>query len=324
MAFGTPPAYMGFVGYAKFDFPANDVIVRATTADVALSQDITRNDVMDGRFDRTVYQVGPYVVEGSVEFPAIMERGGRTDPTARLWRAAAARDTTGDRQGRLKADNAFNLDIRYTTQFAEFSYKDCIVDEFNFSVEQSDLVNINTSIIGRTREKKSIGGITRSTPGYPQNSRVVTWNDAIVEILDRGGGGPNVTGEYIRTFDMTLANNASRFYTLNGQLFPQDIAVQKRDISGSMTLMGRHEGLGDHARTNAQRCHEESAIKFGYRLNRGDCNSTFVVTMPNIVFQIEELELTNDLFETTINWHALPDEIDLTSSSILETAGSVV
>lgn len=323
MAFGTPPAYMGFVGYVRFDFPAQPLIVRATSAGIGLQQEITKPDVIDGRFDRSLYQLGPQIVQGPVEYPAIMERGGLQDPTARLYRACVQRDTTGDRQGRLNAANVFDMAIRYTSQFASFLYRRCIVNQWRFSCEQSSNVSINVDLIGLTRERATVEPLSRSTPGFPQNARIVTWNDVIVQILGERGA-PNIDGQYIRTFEITVNNNAERYYTLNRQLFPQDIAVRKRDIDGSIKILGRHEQLGEHARTNEERCYESSKIKFGYDLNRDECNVTFLVTVPNVVFRIEELALTNDIFETTVQFHAFPDQQDLTADGLLVTAGQVV
>lgn len=322
MAFGTPPAYMGFVGFARFDFPTENVIVRANSADIRLMQEITKPDVIDGRFDRSLYQLGPQIVEGSVEYPAIMERQGSTDPTARLYRACVQRDTTGDRQGRLSATNIFDLSVRYTTQFADFRYTDCIVNQWRFTAEQSGLATINVDLIGVRRKAAQVGALQRSSPGFPQNSRIVTWNDVIVDILG-ARGAPNLSGEFIRRFEVTINNNAERYYTFNRELFPQDIAVRKRDIDGSMTILGRHEGLGEHARTNQERCYEESKVKFGYDLTRDECDATFLVTLPNTVFRIEEIALTNDLFETTVQFHCFPDQQDLTTSDLLTTSGQV-
>ena len=322
MAFGTPPAYMGFVGYARFEFPDSSVIVRANSADIRLSQEITKPDVIDGRFDRSLYQLGAQIVEGSIEYPAIMERQGLTDPTARLYRACVERETTGDRQGQLKASNIFDIAVRYTTQFASFLYRDCLVNQWRFSAEQAGLVTINTDLIGLRRETASVGALQRTSPGFPQNSRIVTWNDVIVKVIGLRGA-PDITGEYIRRFEITINNNAERYYTFNRQLFPQDIAVRKRDIDGSFTLMGRHEQLGQHARTNEERCFEESKIRFGYDLTRDECDATFLVTFPNTVFRIEELALTNDLFETTVQFHCFPDQQDLTTAEFLTVGGQV-
>ena len=322
MAFGNPPAFMGYVGFVRFEFPGEQVIVRANSADIRLDQDITKPEVIDGRWDKSVYQLGPKIVEGSINFPSIAERSGRVDPTARLYIATVGRETTGGRFGRIKNQNFFNLGVKYTTQFASFRYKDCIIDSFNWSAAQSEGVTVNVDLIGRTREPSDVPNLTPSSIGFPTNSRVITWNDVIVEVQGERGA-PNVKGDYVRNFDITINNNAERYYTFNGKLFPQDIAARKRDIEGSMVILGRHEGLGEHARTNQDRCFESSNIKFGYSLIRDECNAVFLVTMPNIIFRIEELALTNDLFETTINFLALPDDIDLEDARFLEVSGAV-
>jgi hypothetical protein len=323
MSFGTPPAYMGFVGFVRFEFPGSQVVIRATSADPKLMQDITKPDVIDGRFDRSVIALGPQKVEGSVEYPAIMERqGGNEDPTARLYRATVGREITGSRFGQLRNANIFNLATRYTSQFAEFRFKDCIINTWKYSVTQSDMVKINVSLIGRTRESTAIAPMTRTAPGFPTNTRAVTWNDAVVEVLG-ARGAPNISGDYIRSFEVTYNNNADYYYTLNRQLAPQDIAVKKRDIDGRIVLLGRHEQLSQHAQTNQDRCFEETRIRFGYDLTRDECNSTFLVTIPNVYFRIEELALTNDIFETTVQFHSLPDDLDLEAAAYLTTGGAV-
>ena len=165
--------------------------------------------------------------------------------------------------------------------------------------------------------------IGRNTTGFPRNARVVTWNDAIVE-FNGARGAPTFKGDYIRYFEVTYNNNADRYYTLNRTLAPQDIAVKKRDIDGRFVLLGRHDKLGEHANTNQDRCFEETNIRYGYQLNRDQCASTFLVKLPNIVTRIEEMALTNDLFETTVQFHSFPEDLDLTTTDYLETGGSVV
>ena len=318
MPLSPPSASMGFIGYVRFQSPEfsannNTIQVRATSADIRLSQEITKPDVIDGRFDRTVYQLGPKIVEGSVEFPSIMESiDSGTDPTSALYKIAVKRNWPGD--GKLAP---MDISVAYTSNNAAFVYKECIVNTFKWSVAQSDFVKVNVDLIGVERETAQWTAITESSAFFPNQSRVVTWNDAVVEL--RSGSAFNITGEFIRSFEANINNNAERYYTLNGKLFPQDVAPRKRDITGSVSLMGRKPELADHAFDNQERCAEVSTIKFGYNLTNAECQGTFLVTLPNVVFQIEELSLTNDLFETTVNWHCLPNFIDLSGAAFLET-----
>lgn len=314
MAFGSPPAHMGFVGYIRFEFPGETIVVRALSCDVGLKQEITKPDVIDGRFDKSLYQLGPKIVNGSLEYPAVM--GDSVDATARLYQACVGRQVGGDRHGRLKGSNLFDLSVRYTSQFANFRYKNCIVNTWRFSAAQSDIIRISSELIGQRRVTDSIPVMIPSTLGYPNNSRIATWNDVVCRVIGERGA-PDIEGDFIRNFECNINNNAEYYYTFNGLLEPQDIAVRKRDIDGSMTLMGRHEGLGEHARTNQDRCLEETKIQFGYQLNTDLCEATLLITMPNVVFMIEELALTNEVFETTVNWLALPDDASALDEQVI-------
>ena len=297
--FGNPAASMGYVGFVRFggtlSGAADNGLVRATSCDLHLMQDVTKPDVVDSTFDRTVWQLGPKLVEGTIDFPAIFRRGTGDTIGEELFDLAVSRDSTGH----LGLVPVF---VKYTTSNAAFQFQSCLVDQYTFSVAQSDVVSISTTIIG--------GGRSSEEPLEPgtdiENVRIVTWNDAIVTINLDGSGAGAIGGEFVRSFDLTVANNADRFYTLNGALAPQDIAPTKRDITGTLILMGRHPNLGQHAEDNELRCFDDSTIQFGYSIDTGGCGGGFTRTLPGVVFQIEELALTNELFETTVNYHVLP------------------
>jgi len=344
MAFGfnNPPAYMGFVGFVRLrsgmingdvtaDSTVNhpDYIIRARTASINVTQDITAPDVIDSRYDRSVYQLGPKLIDGSLEFPAIYDRP--TNATISifevLYRYAVTR---GLNDGSL---SRFDMDVKYapsasTPNQAEFIYRNCIINNWKFTVTQSDLVSCSVDIIGLTREsagsldapaRKNDGACTplgNTANGEIGNTRAVTWHDARVELYNgnwpaNSEGNRIIGGEYVRSFEVNIGNDAERFYTLNKNLFPQAVAPRKRDVNGNIVLIGRHITLAEQAYNNELRCAESSQIKFGFVTSATDSscatNSGFAVTIPNVVFRIEELSLTNDLFETTVNWLALPN-----------------
>lgn len=318
--FNIPPAYMGFVGFVRFKLKGVDYIIRAKSAEINVKQEITKPDVIDSRYDRTVYQLGPKEIDGSIEFPAVYDAffAGKTNLVQQLFNYSVLRDFTG-----LLSN--FDVDVKYAASNSypnqsEFTYQGCIVNSFNFSVAKQDVVNVRIEVMGI---KRIDANLDCPPSGNPENNfnvntvntaRAVTWNDARVELT--GGNGwseteRNITGEYIRSFDCTINNNANRFYTLNGQLSPQSIAPTKRDITGKLVLMGRHTGLANQGWTNEARSAEDSIIRFGYLSKTSTTNSGgvvpgFGVQLPNVVFQIEEMALTNDIFETTVNWHSLP------------------
>lgn len=283
-------ASMGFVGYVQFE----NSLVRATSADVKATQNIEKPNVVDGKLDKTVYQLGPIEVGGTIAFPAIHEDGSAV--TALLWKRAIERSTADGKLTKLQFIN-----IRYNDT-AAYQYNQCLVDTFEFAAAQYDMVNISVGIIGISRQQ---GTILAPNNFYAfRNTRAVTWNDAVVNF----SGPVTVNGDEIRNFTVSLANNSQRFYTLNRSLFPQDIAPTKRDITGSVVIMGRNNSLANRAFSNDTRCTETTSVTWGYQLGitSPGCSGDFLVNIPGVVFQIEEIAITNELLETTVNWHALP------------------
>lgn len=297
--FEQPPAYMGYVGFVNID----GNIVRATSADIKLTQEITKPDVVDGRIDRTVYQLGPQEIGGSVAFPAIYDNAGGTTTVSNLWKLACQRTALGTLV-------TFPIDIKYaqtgTYNQSSFSYDNCVVNTIQFSVTQSDVMNITSDIIGLTRTPTSIP----SPPGTSvatDNSRIVTWADSRIEINAGSrpiGLGGQVGGQFVRSFEINVNNNVERFYTLNKALFAQAVAPAKRDVTGNIVFLGRLDGLGLLAETNEDYGFEDTNIRFGFVPSIG--SSSFIRQLPNVVFQIEEMAITNNLFETTMTWHSLP------------------
>ena len=303
MAFGNPAAYMGFVGFARFNIPNNTTVVRATSADVKLTQEITKPDVIDSRFDRTLYQLGPKIVEGGIEFPAIFD-SGTTQNISDVAKALYERAVHRDYYGKL---TLIDIDLKYSFENASFLYPNCVINNWRFSVDQSDIINLGVDIIGGVSagEGRIPKVFTEPTAENMALTRICTWNDAVFRIFN-ADYDLDIGGEWIRHFEVEIANDAERFYTLNGLLLPQDISPRKREITGNIVIMGRHPTLGSLAKDNQTRCTEATWIKFGYQISNTQCGSGFYSCLPNTVFQIEEIALTNDIFETTVNYHNFP------------------
>ena len=352
--YNNPAAYMGFVGFVRLNqgnllgdvtipVASNNIshgayIIRATSADITLSQEITKPDVVDSRYDKTIYQLGPKLVDGSIAFPAVYDvpTGETKSIFELLYRYAVTRTTTGNL-------NDFSLDVKYASAAAknqaEFTYTGCIANTWQFSVTQSDVVTCSMDIIGLTRDSKPnmdpparkdteevctpIGDDSNGSLG---TTRIVTWNDARVEISG-GRLASAIGGQYIRSFEINVNNDADRFYTLNKQLFAQAVAPRKRDIDGSIVLMGRHQDLSELALTNEINCSESVQVKFGFEAattGEGCDAAGFNTTLPNNVFEIETLSLTNDIFETTVAFHALPSAGTGVCDPLLSSIGSTV
>ena len=340
-------AHMGWVGFANLKAspltPVKGTILRVTSADINLSQEITTPDVIDGRIDRTVYQLGPKIVEGTLSMPVIAD----VDPSGFTGGCVSAADlrsgtaasflntiwcwtTARSPHGRLQWADA-SLDIRYANHSA-FTFTKCIVNSLSMTVTQSDVVSFDIDVIGNTRNISTEPLETPVISDFLSPARVMTWNDVTIS----GVGGCGTSNEednrlfasaQVREFSFEINNNAERYYSLNGRLFPIDINVSKREITGSMTLLGLQDRLRERAEAqqdNFTRKDEIRMMMFVGDEAVGVSRDWFALTdtpstvngatpffwkkFTGVIFRIEEMALSNDVYETTVNWLALGND----------------
>jgi hypothetical protein len=344
-------AHMGWVGFVKLNFkrdigavPAGEIQLRVTGADINLSQEIQAADVIDGRIDRTAYWLGPKMAEGTLNFPVVADNlvGGCPDPTemkeqaARLLNSVWGWALTRDSYGRLCYWDT-DIALRYANH-AAFKYVNSIVNELTLNIAKEDMATIDLGVISQRREAEYYPQETSqpTITDFLSPARVLTWNDFTVN----GVGACDLTGNLfhsnqVREFSMTINNNAERFYTLNGTLFPVDINVGKRDITGSLTLLGYNHDLRRRAEGNDTRFTSKDQIRIAAYI--GDDRSVdgtsrdwtgsacsapttaiFAKALTGVIFQIEEVAMTNEVLETTVNYLAFgSDEADANYEGIL-------
>lgn len=340
-------ANMGWVGYAflRSSKLKADNILRVTSADVNLSQEITMPGVIDGRIDRTVYQPGPRIVQGTLSMPIVADVQNpddfngcvnTTDLTVagsvlnNVWCWATARGN----HGRLLYDDA-RLDIRYANH-AAYTFDSCVVNNLGISVAQSDAATMDISVIGRSRSRDP--DPTREPPitSFLSPARTLTWNDVTVNGVGGCGIFDNMDlffSNQVRNWNLEINNNAQQYYSLNGSLYPIDVNVGKREITGSLTLMGLQDRLRLLAESNDERFTEKNEIRFSFYIGETTDfvspsgisfmsrdwkagmtlppgNPIFYKRLTGVVFQIEQIAMTNELLETTVNYLALANDQD--------------
>jgi len=247
-----------------------------------------------------------------------------------------------------------------------FKYTKCQVNSLELSVSQGETLNVNTDLVGIERINDNSTTLvypTRNTRIVTWNDVVAAFHIAEPS-ANRVG---LVTGQVLRNISLNVNNGVERFYTLNNKLFPEDITATKREITGSATALGRIFNIAKLARTNETRCAEFSQVIFGFRAagsgkyivdQQGaddpysggacpssttgftdpitgtayntcsyDCSGGFFVYFPGVVFEIETLGLTTDIFETEFNFHILPGAQQTSFASdagfLLGTGGSI-
>jgi len=365
-------ANMGYVGFVRLESTQLASVLgtstlgqtlRVTDFGVGLSQDIDKPDVIDGRIDRTVYKLGPRIVEGTMSMPVIVDTFALdTCPTQdNLFVGSTAAGnmintiwcwaTTRNQEGRMAFDD-MDMHVRYANH-AAFTYSRSMVNELTFRVAQGDMVTSDVSVFSRAR--RPYGGGTAQeiarTPGDPfitdylSPARILTWND--VTVTGIGGcsaynpGSALFLSNTVRTWEMTVANNLDRFYTFNGSLYPADINAGVRDVTGSLEFMGLNDLLREHTSGGAAgedsglQSHftEKNELRFVFYVGAetykddgsfdgrdwingsvpppGDGAAIFWRRLMAVIYEIEEMSLSNDLYTTTVNYHGLAnDSID--------------
>lgn len=226
-----------------------------------------------------------------------------------------------------------------------FKYTGCQVNTLELSVSQGETLNVNMGLIGIERQNDvstTLTYPTRNTRIVTWNDVLAGFHIA----EPTSGRVGLVKGEVLRNFTINVNNGVERFYTLNNKLFPEDITATKREITGSATALGRIFNIAQMARTNQDRCAEFSSLIFGFRAagsgrfivdqvgagdpySQGacpgsttqftdpttavvyntcsyDCSGGFFVYFPGVIFEIETIGLSTDIFETEFNFHVLP------------------
>ncbi len=297
-------ATMGFVGHVTIDGKT----IRAESADIKMKQDIELPGLVDGKYDKTAYFLKPREIEGSIAFPAVLGDGSSTIFSSSYdwaWQRNA--------DGRLIAKK--DIAIKYYGGWG-YNYKGCIFNNWEFTAEQGGMVKVNTSVIGTTRQKMVSPSTVTPIYSFAGNSRVVGWNDVQIQIATDTGSIVSSTNcnanDGIRSFNWSIANNATRFYAM-GCLTPVDIAAGKRQITGSLKIMGVNPVLqslagGDsNGDGNNSRCTAQSTIDVRIAATcAGGPGFSFDKVIGGVIFQIEQIGINNELVQSSINWKSLP------------------
>ena len=309
-----PIAQMGFVGSVVLrggTFIPN-LYMRVSSCGVQAKQNVEPEGVIDGKIDSTVYKVMPREVEGEISFPFVEEISTLNScdqqsqtPGNAIWNAAVKRDA----EGRLISE--FDVDVRYTDSHG-YTYPKCQINTCGISVTQGDTVKCSFNVIGKGDASGNVRVpyVGEGVGNYNAPIRAITFNDFRLTVGYGGANNLTFNGDYVREFKVDVNNNIERVYTLNGKLAPQDITAKKRNISGSLTLMGYSGLIKDFYQDiydgNQNRYSSQNRIRFGY-VRGNSAQYVFDATLGGVIYKVEEVSLSNDLITTTVNFIALGD-----------------
>tara|TARA_Y100000034_G_scaffold136854_1_gene216408 strand:+ start:270 stop:1301 length:1032 start_codon:yes stop_codon:yes gene_type:complete len=301
------PLHSGFTGAVMYD-TGDTFLIRAKDCNVSAKQEINAIDDVDGSIDKTRYTLAPFVIDGSFSFA--LDQSQTADSFAvfeQIFNDAVLRDGHGNMAA---ADR--KLHVRYYSGVA-FTYSHLVIDTLTLEVSQSSELTASATVKGRGRQPLTSG----DQPNLDSSSdlapvRAIMFNDVFITLSPTSVPGAHtigaaVTSEVVRSFKMDIANNTELIYTLSSSLNPFDIIAKKRDITGSVTFAGRNSELADWAVSHEDSAQSAVDLEFAVRFS-AEQPAIALFKLRGVVFQMEELSITNDLVETTMNFRAYGDQ----------------
>ena len=139
---------------------------------------------------------------------------------------------------RARDGDYFDLTFQYSrceTNIVRY-FKDCRVNQFNFSITAGDILSIQVDIVAKNME--NAGSVNK----FEDIQKLITWDKVVI-------GGGIIGGNVIQSFSFSVNNNAKNIYTnLSGQgstegilagyadLLPHDIRLGMQEVTGNVSV----------------------------------------------------------------------------------------
>jgi hypothetical protein len=357
------PTTKGIMGALNLGAGSGDPepkFIRITSFGMKATQTLETMDTIDGVYDRTAWRVTPLSVEGDIAFPLPANKEGKTTATTPPFEqllefAAARQDVLAGNPGGSTANagdliNSRELLADYDNTVS-YKYTGCKCNTFSMSVAAEEAVEFSMNMIGSDRQLQTdFTHIDRLSP-----ERMLTWND--VEVIGERETGALPTSltnlgslvfdsSQIRNFSFEINNNVTKFFALDGGVIakPGNIIAGKREVTGSIeaawngfvdtaavtgsvpaTLDNIQQFNRDVTNTTSHNQIKVFISNSGTLATPSGTNSTGIA-FAGVVYDIEDISMTNDFFMGTIGWKAMGRNIagsTLSPSALLPFADSV-
>jgi hypothetical protein len=265
-------------------------LVRVTSFGLKATQEIQSMDTVDATWDYTAYRYGPIKVEGDVALPIPSGENILLDVLDFVSKRSP-------NTGRLT--NAGPIEAAYDHTLA-YRYTGCQANTASFSIQAEEAIDLGIGFIGAAREIGSVA--IDKTSSFFQPRRVLTWDDVTF--------GGNIGDEsatiadscQVRSFNFEINNNVTAFYGLCGDLFtiPENIVAGKREVSGTFeAAWGGGFLFQNYAYQTNSRGDDTTTDELSL-----DVRGNGIVRFPGVIFNMEEINITNDFFVGTQSWRA--------------------
>jgi hypothetical protein len=255
--------------------------IRATQFGLKASQEISHMDTIDATWDYTAYRYGPVKVEGDVNIPIPAGSGF----LLQILDFVSLRDAA---TGRLQNNGVVTAAYDHTLSY---NYLGCQANTASFSIQAEEAIDLSVGFIGASRAAGAVGSKPDQAP-----RRVLTWDDVTF------GSDPIADSCQVKSFNFEINNNVTAFYGLCGDLFtiPGNIVAGKREVSGSFeAAWGEGFGFQNYAYSTNTTGPDTTTDSLTL-----DVRDNGLVSFLGVIFNMEDISITNDFFVGTQAWRA--------------------
>jgi len=255
--------------------------VRATSFGLKATQEINHMDTIDATWDYTAYRYGPVKIEGDVGLPI----PAGSNFLSAILDFVSRRDASS---GRLI--NAGTVTAAYDHTLT-YNYEGCQANTASFTISAEEAIELNIGFVGATRTGGAAGTGIDKAP-----KRVLTWDDVT---FSSSVGGDTCK---IKSFNFEINNNVTAFYGLCGDLFtiPDNIVAGKREVSGSFEASWGDGFAFQNYAYNTNSAGPDTTTDWLKLTVRNNPDVSFL----GVIFNMEDISITNDFFMGTQNWRA--------------------
>lgn len=184
--------------------------------DTAPANSSTKGEALHTRqTQKRIWRPSVIDVSGGMSFPAAVPDFG-SDSVSKVFSLAAYADY-------------FDLDFWYYCNVGK-TFKNCRINTFGFDIQASDILNINTSVVGMDVEDSD------SEPFKKISEKLVTWDEVEINV----NGYSPIEDVHITGFSFEINNGISSIYTNGpvtpGTLKPHDLRAGMQSVSGSIKI----------------------------------------------------------------------------------------
>lgn len=290
----------GIMGYV--DLGGGVGKLRVSSLGLRASQELSPMDTIDAAYDNTAYRLGPVRIEGDMSFPIPV----LNNKWLSIMKLGIERNSI---TGQLQNKN-ITVDASYD-HLIGYRYEECSVNTMSVSIASEEALEVTMNLIGTKRIPSTKVPISGNAP-----ERVLTWNE--VQITSGGsmtGSGTSTGGavvsDQVRNFSFEVNNNNTVFFALKDTIFAlkDNIVAGKREVTGSMEAAWNGGGLANFAYTvNADNgknyCQSDLWIQMDLTANCGASSALPAIKFWGILYNMEEISMTNDFFMGTQTWRA--------------------